>query len=407
MKTIPAAEIKIGKRFRSDLGDIGELAESIAKVGLLHPIVIDRENRLIAGRRRLAACKALKWDRVPVHVVALDNVVLGEHDENVIRKDFTISEKVAIGRALEPREREEAKARKDKHGGTAPGKKKNTEGNFPSVKAQSRDKVGRSVGLSGRTYEKAKAVIEAAESDPKAFGEVAAEMDRTGKVDKAYREVKKIEARREAEREAKKIEKETGDDQGIRVGDFRDVKIDPGSASLIFTDPPYDRESLPLYGDLAKWAATALRDGGSLVVYAGHYALPEILNAMMPHLTYWWTLVSWIYQSHARMTIRGVFVGWKPVLWFVKGTKRDPKSMVSDVIQAKKPEKTIHDWEQPVAEAEYLIDLLTRPGELVIDPMCGSGTTLVAARNLGRRGIGIEISKTTALRARRRLHPSD
>jgi ParB-like chromosome segregation protein Spo0J len=48
------ADIKVGKRHRRDLGDIAALAESIKAVGLLHPIVVQPDGKLIAGARRLA-----------------------------------------------------------------------------------------------------------------------------------------------------------------------------------------------------------------------------------------------------------------------------------------------------------------------------------------------------------------
>jgi ParB family transcriptional regulator, chromosome partitioning protein len=51
------SEIKIGKRYREDLGDIDELAASIAELGLLHPIVVSQHNLLLAGERRLEAFK--------------------------------------------------------------------------------------------------------------------------------------------------------------------------------------------------------------------------------------------------------------------------------------------------------------------------------------------------------------
>jgi len=62
-------DILIGHCYRQDLGDIRELAESIREVGLLRPLLITTDNRLIAGRRRLEACKLLGWETIPVSVV--------------------------------------------------------------------------------------------------------------------------------------------------------------------------------------------------------------------------------------------------------------------------------------------------------------------------------------------------
>ena len=111
--------ISIGDRHRRDLGDIAGLAQNISARGLLHPIVINHDGRLIAGARRLAAAKVLGWTTVPVTVIDLEQIVLGEYAENAFRKDFSPSEMVAIAAALEPMEREKAKARQgertDKH----------------------------------------------------------------------------------------------------------------------------------------------------------------------------------------------------------------------------------------------------------------------------------------------------
>ena len=60
------SEIKIGQRFRKDLGDIDSLAESIKEIGLLHPPVVNERNELVAGYRRLEACKLLGWREIPV-----------------------------------------------------------------------------------------------------------------------------------------------------------------------------------------------------------------------------------------------------------------------------------------------------------------------------------------------------
>ncbi len=56
--------IKIGDRRREEMGDIQGLADSISKYGLLHPIVVEGDLNLVAGRRRLAACQALEYEYI-------------------------------------------------------------------------------------------------------------------------------------------------------------------------------------------------------------------------------------------------------------------------------------------------------------------------------------------------------
>ena len=70
--------IQVGFRYRKDLGDVRSLAQSIEEVGLLHPVVVTPEGRLIAGQRRLEACRALGWIDIPVTVVDLYQAARGE-----------------------------------------------------------------------------------------------------------------------------------------------------------------------------------------------------------------------------------------------------------------------------------------------------------------------------------------
>jgi ParB family chromosome partitioning protein len=53
--------IRIGPRYRKDMGDIDGLARSIAEVGLLQPVVVTPAGILVAGRRRFEAHRRLKW----------------------------------------------------------------------------------------------------------------------------------------------------------------------------------------------------------------------------------------------------------------------------------------------------------------------------------------------------------
>jgi ParB family transcriptional regulator, chromosome partitioning protein len=62
-------DIRLGRRHRRELGDIKGLAASIADIGLLHPITVDQDGRLLAGARRLAAFKLLGRTEIPVNIV--------------------------------------------------------------------------------------------------------------------------------------------------------------------------------------------------------------------------------------------------------------------------------------------------------------------------------------------------
>ena len=85
------------ERQRRELRGIDELAESIKTVGLIHPPIIDREYNLIAGERRLTACKLLGWTMIPVQwtdEVDRSQLHLIELEENVKRIDLDWKDQV-------------------------------------------------------------------------------------------------------------------------------------------------------------------------------------------------------------------------------------------------------------------------------------------------------------------------
>src|SRR5215831_14872214 len=178
------ADIIVGERHRKDMGDITALAASIGELGLLHPVVITPDGQLIAGARRLRAAESLGWTEIPVTVIDLDSVVRGEFAENVHRKDFTLSEAVAIKRALEPLEKAAAKERQ-REGGRRGGQ---GSGKLPEAsKGNAADKAARATGMARRTLEKAEAIVDAAEAEPEKYGKFVEQMDRLGRVNGIYK----------------------------------------------------------------------------------------------------------------------------------------------------------------------------------------------------------------------------
>lgn len=88
-------DIIIRNRIRKNLGDISALMESMRKFGLLNPIMINTENELIAGHRRLESARRLGWDTIEVMVLEKDNELEKlelEIEENVQRKNLTPEE---------------------------------------------------------------------------------------------------------------------------------------------------------------------------------------------------------------------------------------------------------------------------------------------------------------------------
>jgi site-specific DNA-methyltransferase (adenine-specific) len=224
------------------------------------------------------------------------------------------------------------------------------------------------------------------------------------KAKKAVEKAHKEDERRKAAEEGARAAEERGENLCVLMGDFATVLADVPDASvdLIFTDPPYDDDSLPLYESLAKQGARLLKDGGSLITYVGQNILPAVLPAMVKHLRWWWQLTVRHKGGSQRLPGKFVLLDCKALLWFVKHRRRC-NNYVAVLIESEAPDKSKHDWSQSTKEASYLIERLTVEGELVLDPMCGAGTTLAAALKLKRRALGIEIDPDRANVAWKRL----
>lgn len=225
MPLVPIDSISVGQRFRKQVGtNISLLMESIKELGLLHPIVVSADSRLIAGARRLEACKRLGWIEIPVHRINLDDLELkAELQENSIRESLLPTEMVALKRAIEENERAKAHQRKIEGGrrGGLGSKKSQGPANFAeSLPGETRERVALYTGISHASLKKAEEIVEAAEQGPEKYSDLAVDLDRK------YRSLnwlhRKLKVRQESER--------------LRT----DPPVVPsGKYSVIVVDPPW------------------------------------------------------------------------------------------------------------------------------------------------------------------------
>ncbi|HET7615887.1 MAG TPA: ParB N-terminal domain-containing protein, partial [Bacillales bacterium] len=138
-------KVTVSERFRKDFGNIDELAQDIETNGLINPPVVTHEYELLAGERRLRACKHLGMQQIEVRVMAAKDESHKKHmeySENENRKDFTFSERLAAAKELERLEREKAKERQ--------GNRTDKQGDIPQNFAESSTTAAKQSGFGNR-----------------------------------------------------------------------------------------------------------------------------------------------------------------------------------------------------------------------------------------------------------------
>jgi DNA modification methylase len=192
---------------------------------------------------------------------------------------------------------------------------------------------------------------------------------------------------------------DVGERYRLHCCDLLAADIEPGSIDCIITDPPYPEEFLPTYGRLAALAERVLKPGGSLLAMAGHCHLPNVFKHLQSGLSYstgdaealryQWMLAYLMPASEAANWSRKVMTEWKPVLWYVKGSYEG--EMVRDVARSRQADKEFHHWGQSESGMADLIDKFTKPGDTILDPFLGGGTTGIVALKMDRRFVGIDV----------------
>lgn len=205
---------------------------------------------------------------------------------------------------------------------------------------------------------------------------------------------------------------------------------------------------LEYYQWCAEWASEWLRvmkPGASCFIFAGRRYAHRCICALEDAGFIFKDMISWQKDAaaHRAQNVSVVFEkrkdylsaqkwsGWKlgnlrplfePILWFMKpytigntltdnilqnevggynetAIKNNPLlnqglEIASNIIKCKaeKSDRGLHPTQKPISLMKYLIELTTIEGQTVLDPFCGCGSTLQAAKELGREYIGIEIN---------------
>ncbi len=432
MEDVIIKTIHVSERLRKDFGDIEDLASSISRLGLLQPIVLDDHNNLIAGGRRLAACMHLGMESI----AAVRKRDLSEADkkeieleENIKRKDLTWQEEVTgLLQLYEIKQNRYGKRTGSKFG----------EQGFGIENAAK--ELDRSIGSISMDLQLARGLTE--------FAVLLQEKTKASAF-KRYKRLKETQlraelaARTQAPDDGTQSESDGADGapaseeapdslyQPIRkiawrgkgmlyLADSRDVLrlLPEASCDVLVTDPPFGlgmfregqatggarlaanqgtmyeddpAEIMDMLDQVFFHAAKVLKPDGHAYVFFHMTRYEPVYLMLRKHFgTCEETPIVWIKNTPGIGDPNATWVyAYEPCFWVNRGRSL-VKPQAFNYLKYDTVSKKIHATEKPVQLLRHLIQASTVPGEVVLDPFAGSGSTLVAAAQLGCRFIGVE-----------------
>jgi 16S rRNA G966 N2-methylase RsmD len=421
--------IKESKQYSSLLPSIASndyeaLKNDIMKNGIKLPLVINGNNVLLDGYTRLKIARELGLKEVPCIVKHYNNELeekLFVLTVNVHRRHLDTADKLKL--ALEVMKiKEELYKGKERRMMNLIQFKKNKEqysqipnflgrkfGNETAIPTQMAtvtsstklniwEETAKEFGISKDTLSKGKEIVEKTEKDQEIAKLWQEFLDKKRSLDSVYRRLKEKEARAKVRPivEEGKVKIEDLTNVTILHGEFQEVlkSIPDNSIDLIFTDPPYDKASIPLLRDLALLASRLLKPSCFIAVMYGQNYLPELLDAFkVNNLRYYWLIVLHMPESKEKFFTKHVRIHWKPIVIFQKEPFVDVGKDFDDFISEPKPNKDTHEWKQDLTSAMHVISSFSKENDVVLDPMSGTGTAIEASLMLKRRCIAVEKDK--------------
>ncbi len=415
LKNIPIENIKIINRERK-IYEVESLQSDIKEHSLIQPIAVedleDGTFRLLAGGRRITACRNLNYELMPCKVFPpLDEYERKcvEFAENIHREDITFAERASSTKKIH------------ELWVTKYGEKKG-----PSAIGHSLQDTAKALGVSKMTVSREIELATAIEMVPS-----LAECKNQSEALKMFGKLKESMLREELAKRSDEILSKKGQDVLKRtlissyiVGDFFENKMPSKSFHLIEIDPPFaiklgkikkledksslidyveiDEKDYPAFLDrIIKESYRLLLTNGWLIFwYAERFWRKEVEETLTrngfeitgPHAL--WNKINT--GSQCNWPDRALGSTYEPFFYARKGEAIIYKPGRSNVFtyQLVHPDKKIHPTEKPIELGMELLTCFCPPSGRVGVPCCGSGNTLLAASNLGMHPVGWDIAPT-------------
>ena len=411
--TIPIDSISVDRegRQRRDLEKIDVLADSIHRLGLIHPIVITRSHELVAGERRHAACRSLGWTAIPAQYTdELDEAQLHaiELEENIKRLDISWKDQV-----MAVREYHALRKLPDPEW---------TQTDTAKAIGLSQQHIGEMIQIAEELIAGNKMVSEAPKlSVARGLVRRAIERQDQQTIDTFHSEYLKGPV-------------EAPPPESILISDFTEWVLGPSPVkfNFIHCDFPYGIEadtfnqgSAPAFGGYVD-----TRETWEKLMFALEIAMRDHI-APSAHLMFWFSMRKGnerLYEPTARhLEVLGWDINPLPLIWMktdgvgiLPDPERGPRQIYETCLLGSRGDRKIvravanaygapssreqHMSEKPEPMLRHFFGMLVDQNTIMLDPTCGSGSSLRAAESLGAKyTLGLEINQSFATLAQEAL----
>lgn len=407
------SSIHIGSRFRQEYKDIPQLAESIQRIGLIHPILLDQDNNLVAGGRRLRAYIYLDKDEIECtlkeDLTELDRRII-EVEENIQRQDLEWHELIALRAEVDKLMMEQHKDDKSEDGYEVQGWTQN----------ESADLLGISHGTLADNLSLLKAIEQIPElknlTTEKEAKQVLKEYSR-------YIHIQEM-----LDDGTLELPKDFDFEKAYQIGDaIEEMSIHNSVAdnnpSVLFAevDTPYGVDLNKLREDKINYEEWSKEEFEPKTIAAAR----EVYRELAPDAwCIWW--FAWVHSETVKMALNsvGFTLDKVPIIWTKTGhksTSSRPDLYLargyeqcfvcrkgnptlygagrSNVFNYPAPDQAtrIHPAERSVGLIRDLLRVFAVPGATILSPFLGSGNTIIAAYQEGMKCFGWDLSEATRL----------